>query len=294
MYTLYNRRKITAALAALALAGTTAGAQQAFNSLSFGVELGTTGVGVELAMPLVTDHMVFKLGFNAPSLSYGFSTTMPMDQVNATVDNINAQLQQLGLPEHIDTRMPDMELSLRPVLNLSTAKLMLEYYPFRKSSFHITAGAYFGMGDNFLSATLSADRAAWDSYTALRDEVDRLNAAYGGVEGYSEYSIGDIRYSLGDRSFEIAEQDGTGSFDAEILVRRVRPYLGLGFGRSVPKGHFGFQFDVGVWYHGAPVLSSSNEVAYDPSAEVLLDDISQLDELVLYPQVSLRLIYKIF
>ena len=128
MYTLYNRRKITAALAALALAGTTAGAQQAFNSLSFGVELGTTGVGVELAMPLVTDHMVFKLGFNAPSLSYGFSTTMPMDQVNATVDNINAQLQQLGLPEHIDTRMPDMELSLRPVLNLSTAKLMLEQH----------------------------------------------------------------------------------------------------------------------------------------------------------------------
>ena len=150
------------------------------------------------------------------------------------------------------------------------------------------------MGDNFLSATLSADRAAWDSYTALRNEVDRLNAAYGGVEGYSEYSIGDIRYSLGDRSFEIAEQDGTGSFDAEILVRRVRPYLGLGFGRSVPKGLFGFQFDVGVWYHGAPVLSSSNEVAYDPSAEVLLDDISLLDELVLYPQVSLRLIYKIF
>ena len=38
----------------------------------------------------------------------------------------------------------------------------------------------------------------------------------------------------------------------------------------------------------------ANEVAYDPSAEVLLDDISQLDELVLYPQVSLRLIYKIF
>ena len=62
----------------------------------------------------------------------------------------------------------------------------------------------------------------------------------------------------------------------------------------MPKGHFGFQFDVGVWYHGAPVLSSSNEVAYDPSAEVLLDDISLLDELVLYPQVSLRLIYKIF
>ena len=182
MYTLYNRRKITAALAAFALAGTTAGAQQAFNSLSFGVELGTTGVGVELAMPLVTDHMVFKLGFNAPSLSYGFSTTMPMDQVNATVDNINAQLQQLGLPGHIDTRMPDMELSLRPVLNLSTAKLMLEYYPFRKSSFHITAGAYFGMGDNFLSAT-------YQPLLEKYDDLLNLKVEYIGGDGQTESNI---------------------------------------------------------------------------------------------------------
>ena len=288
------KSKLVAALAFLLAASFVGRAQQAFENLSLGIELGTVGVGVELAVPVVTGHVVVKAGFNAPSLSYPFQVTMPADAMNTKIDAMNSRLEGLGLPERIASDLPETALNLRPTLNLSTAKLMLEYYPFRKSSFHITAGAYFGMGDNFLSATLSADRAAWDSYTALRAEVDRLNAAYGGVEGYSEYSIGDIRYSLGDRSFEIAEQDGTGSFDAEILVRRVRPYLGLGFGRSVPKGHLGFQFDVGVWYHGAPVLSSSNEVAYDPSAEVLLDDISLLDELVLYPQVSLRLIYKIF
>lgn len=267
--------------------------QEAFNSLSFGLEAGTTGIGAELALPLVTDHLVLAVGFNAPSLSYPLSRQLPVDAANAVIGDMNAQLESLGAAERV-SELPVAELTLRPVLNLSTAKLMLEYYPFRKSSFHLTAGAYFGMGDNFVSASVSTDMAFWSAFSAVRNEISGLNEKYGDNPGYEALEVGWPLFSLGERTFSMHEKEGAGYSDLSIQVAKVRPYVGLGFGRSVPSGHFGFQFDIGVWYHGVPRLSSPNEVEYNAEAVSLLKDISLLDRLVLYPQVSLRLIYRIF
>lgn len=269
-------------------------AQEAFNSLSFGLEAGTTGVGVELALPLVSDHLAFAVGFNAPSLSYPFTRTLPMDAVNGTLSSINSQLESIGAADRVTSTLPDVELTIRPVLNLSTFKLMLEYYPFRKSSFHITAGAYFGMGENLVSASVSVDSDFWAAFTAVQEEVNAVNVKYGDVPGYVALTPGNIEFSAGDRTFALSGKDGTGNADILFKVSGLRPYAGIGFGRSVPKGHLGFQFDIGVWYHGIPVMHSDDEVQYDPDAFRLAGDISIIDRLVFYPQVSLRLIYRIF
>lgn len=269
-------------------------AQEAFNSLSFGLEIGTTGVGVQLAMPLVTDHLVMAAGFNAPFMTYAFSRSVSSEACNASVGRVNSMLESIGAAERVDYVLPDAELHFRPVLNLSTAKLMLEYYPFRKSSFHFTAGAYFGMGDNFMSLTATADRNFWAAFSAVKDEIDALNAKYGETPGYSAGSLEPLRFSAGNRTFAVVDKDGSGYSDAALQVAKVRPYFGIGFGRSVPGSRFGFQFDLGVWYHGVPELSSACEVGYSPEATSIIDDLSVLDMLVLYPQLSLRLIYKIF
>lgn len=288
-----KKRDLCVAAALLALAFPSR-AQEAFNSLSFGLEIGTTGVGVELAMPLVTDHLVVAAGFNAPFMTYAFSRSVSAEACNASIDHVNSQLESIGAVERVDYVLPDAELQFRPVLNLSTAKLMLEYYPFRKSSFHITAGAYFGMGENFMSITATADRIFWAAYNAVHDEIAVLNQKYGDTPGYEARNLAPLQYSAGDRTFAVTDKDGAGYSDAVLHVAKVRPYLGLGFGRSVPKSRFGFQVDVGVWYHGVPALSSDCEVEYNPDADSLLGDISLLDRLVLFPQLSLRLIYKIF
>ena len=281
------KRKLFSALALLCAAVHAGNAQQALNSLAFGMEAGTTGVGVELAMPLVTDHIVFKLGFNAPSLSRNFSRTVSMDRVNAVIDEANAQLAGLGLQARVPS-MPDAAVSL------STAKLMLELYPFRKSAFHFTVGAYYGMGDNFMMATLSTDAETWSNYNSIRDELDAINAKYAGLDGYTAHEIGELEFSTGDRTFRVLDNEGLGQVEATLRIAKLRPYFGIGFGRSVPRRHLGIQLDLGVWYHGVPVVSSANEVEYNPSAVSLIDDISLLDKLMLYPQVSLRLTYRIF
>ena len=57
-------------------------AQQAFKSLAIGFEAGTTGLGVEVAVPIVTNRIVLKGGLTSPSLTYPFSFSGDMQPVN--------------------------------------------------------------------------------------------------------------------------------------------------------------------------------------------------------------------
>lgn len=277
-------------------------AQEAFKSLSFGVEVGTTGVGVELALPMVTDHVVLKAGFNAPSLAVNRTFTVGSSIVNDVITDFNNQITSLGLDaeDMIETRFSDIDVTASPVINFSTAKLLLELYPSKKSSFHFTLGAYYGMGDNLINATVSSNKTTWNEYKAVVAEIDAVNAKYAGEPGYVAHNA-DLKVNLDGRTYGVKEDGGVGVVAADLKVARLRPYLGFGFGRSVPKSHVGFQFDLGVWYHGKPEITSPNQLSYDqgaydisasvPAFETIL---SYMDYAVIYPQLTLRLIYKIF
>ena len=83
--------------------------------------------------------------------------------------------------------------------------------------------------------------------------------------------IGGLSYGSGDFSVDIAPTVKTGRFkltsdvelDAEefgtaklfVGANNIRPYLGLGFGRAIPKKRFGFGFDLGVYYTGSPKIT---------------------------------------
>lgn len=277
-------------------------AQEAFKSLSFGVEVGTTGVGVELALPMVTDHVVLKAGFNAPSLAVNRTFTVGSSIVNDVITDFNNQITSLGLDaeDMIETRFSDIDVTASPVINFSTAKLLLELYPSKKSSFHFTLGAYYGMGDNLINATVSSNMTTWNEYKAVVAEIDAVNAKYAGEPGYVAKNA-DLRVNLDGKTYGVKEDGGVGVVAVDLKVARLRPYLGFGFGRSVPKSHVGFQFDLGVWYHGKPEITSPNQLSYDqdaynisasvPAIETIL---SYMDYAVIYPQLTLRLIYKIF
>ncbi len=301
--------KKTAILLSLSLlaASLNANAQKAFENLSFGLEAGTNGVGVELAMPVITDHVMLVAGFNAPTLAYPVSETESLGELNGKIEEINNVLSDYQAAERIETRFSDITLSATPMLNLSTAKVLLELYPFKKVSFHITAGAYFGMGDNLMSVDLSTDEQFWSDFKSLQSEVNALNAKYGAngtnpIPGYQDRNIELPAFALGNTIFEIDEKDNAGHLAAEVLVSKIRPYVGIGFGRSVPRNkHWGLQFDLGLLYHGNPELVSDN-IVESTNAEVidLLADVEQEyidlfnEYKVFYPHVSFKLVYKIF
>lgn len=275
-------------------------AQQAFKSLAIGFEAGTTGLGVEIAIPIVTDRIVLKGGLTAPSLTYPFSFNADMQMVNDEIASANNYLSQVGVEDRINTRFSDLSLTATPTLNLSTARLLVELYPFKRSSFHITAGAYLGMGDKFLSASLQSDEVFVSELNSLRAEVESINEKYSSLPGYSPVDVTANSFNFNGTTYMVREAGGKATIDAELVVAKFRPYLGIGFGRSMPKGHLGFQFDMGLWYHGSMSLVSDNEVTFDPDAPDVTPDITGLENidfqkvLMFYPHVALRLIYKIF
>jgi len=275
-------------------------AQQAFKSLAIGFEAGTTGLGVEIAIPVVTDRIVLKGGLTAPSLTYPFSFNADMQIVNDEIASANNYLSQVGAEDRINTRFSDLSLTATPTLNLSTARLLVELYPFKRSSFHITVGAYLGMGDKFLSASLQSDEVFVSELNSLRAEVESINEKYSSLPGYSPVDVTASSFNFNGTTYMVREAGGKATIDAELEVAKFRPYLGIGFGRSMPKGHLGFQFDMGLWYHGSMSLVSDNEVTFDPAAPDVTPDITGLENidfqkvLMFYPHVALRLIYKIF
>jgi len=53
----------------------------------------------------------------------------------------------------------------------------------------------------------------------------------------------------------IIAPDEVGSIVMEIKPNAIAPYIGLGFGRAVPKGRVGLSFEMGMFYIGEPKVS---------------------------------------
>ena len=104
---------------------------------------------------------------------------------------------------------------------LSTGKLLLDVFPFPKVPFHVTTGFYIGT-DEIIKAENTIPVYAFEEGEGLL--------------------IGD--YIVG------FDQDGFAK--ATIKVNKFRPYVGIGFGRAVPRGRFGVSGDLGIQFWGTP------------------------------------------
>lgn len=71
--------------------------------------------------------------------------------------------------------------------------------------------------------------------SAMKAEINAINSKYADVPGYSPVDVTADSFNMFDSTYKIREEDGRAVFDADFKVAKVRPYLGLGFGRSMPK-----------------------------------------------------------
>lgn len=287
-------------LTALVAICSPASAQEAFKHLSIGLEAGTTGAGVELALPIVKDHLVIKAGYNFPRININVTEPFETAEIADLVVDVNRQLQKLGIDDRLENRFGNTTtINVKAKANFCNAKMMLEYYPARRSSFHITAGFYAGNAD-LVTADGFTTEAFWSDVKATQVDVRALKAKYADVPGVQDVDvefIDNMKGTVGGETYKVTEKNGCANIAADLKIAKFRPYFGIGVGRSVPKGHFGVQGDFGVSYHGKPVIESPNRVAFDPEAEVFddADDILALIQKVcVYPQISVRFIYRIF
>lgn len=361
------KKVFTIALAASLLAGA-AQAQEAFKHLGMSLEAGTTGLGVNLSYPLVTDHLVLTLGYNFPTFTIKSDADLSAGYVNGKIDQVNSMISKFNsdvdkfnqgaaafndkadllashgiavnklnaispINENID-KLDAMKADLEAKLNFGNFKAFLEYYPTTKSYFHLTVGVMIG-NEEWMNISAKVDDNTWGKYTdglRIRDlaanavnsynnslaannanitEANALIDQYNQIPGVDrlnhlpllpEASMPEIddaaAVSLNGQTFVLDKNSG-GKLDVAMKVKKVKPYLGVGFGSSVPTKHrCGCQFELGAYYQGTPTLESAQEnphytgnIYRDKSIDELVKTIVHFQW---YPQMTLRFTGRLF
>ncbi len=219
-----------------------------FNRLSIGVGASTMGIGIDAATTL-NRHFMLRAGVDIlPGISF-----------NGDVDVDVAGAQQYN-----------SEVNLKGDLGRTQGNLLLNYYPFKKSSFFITAGAFFG-GSKLISVT------------GHSQELQDLYNQYGDMAGII---IGEYKLPI----------DKNGNVGGGIEVSNFRPYVGLGFGRIVSDKSFSVMLEMGVQFHNNPKVYTDNGDLNTLLSTTDVDDeyTKIMDKLTVYPVLKLRICKKIF
>ena len=229
-----------------------------FKNLSVGLNIGIlSGVGID-AGTYVSDHVGLRAGFSylkTPSFDNDFDAWVEEGQhanynYEATV-KANARV------------------------NLSTFKVLADYYPNKKWPFHVTGGFYIG-ASNIVTVDAYADDIKVDGKTYKREDIKNWYI-----------DLDDTRIEAKD-----------GKVDAAITTWSVKPYIGIGFGNTVPMKHrVGVMGELGVMFHGKPKITSKT----DPDIMTHVAEADESDEffdvmhkIVGIPVLSIRICGRIF
>lgn len=256
-------KKLFIAAVAAVLSIGNAAAQSDFNRglanhWGLGVGAGTEGINVSVATCL-TNYVEMELGMNF----------MPGIKVHGDVDaTYNYNFNGVGMSQ-------DDQIRVEGKFARTTVDFKAHVYPFGgDSKFFVAAG--FSMG--------GADIAELYGHSDVVAELYKQQ----GVTGFDP-SLEIDKYKI--------EIDKNGNASGGIKVNSFRPYLGLGFGRLIPKHRLGARVELGVQFHGKPkVYSGDNDNLLESfSGEKASDDISDIvDKLTVYPVLKFSLRGRLF
>lgn len=224
--------------------------QGLFNRLAVGVSASTMGIGIDASTTL-NRHFMLRAGVDIMP-NFTFKTDVDVDVESASS----------GLSEST--------VDLEGGLKRTQFSLLLNVYPFKKSNFFITGGAYFG-GEKLIKIK------------GYSPELKELYDDFGEDAGII---IGDYKLPI----------DKNGNVSGGMKVSGFRPYVGIGHGRAVPHKRLGFMFEVGVQFHKTPKLySDTGDISDLLNKANADDDFSEiLDKLNIYPVIKFRLCGRIF
>ncbi len=229
-----------------------------FKNLSVGLNIGIlSGVGID-AGTYVSDHVGLRAGFSylkSPSFEY---------EIDAWVED----------KQHANYNY-EATVEAKARVNLSTFKVLADYYPNKKWPFHVTGGFYIG-ASNIVTVDALADDISVDGKSYKKENIKNWYI-----------DVGDTRIKAKD-----------GKVDAAITTWSVKPYVGIGFGNTVPMKHrVGVMGELGVMFHGKPKITSKT----DPDIMTHVAEADESDEffdvmhkIVGLPVLNIRICGRIF
>ncbi len=232
-----------------------------FNHVGLNVGAGTEGISVGVAAP-VTNFLEVEAGVNI----------MPSFKLSGDLD------VDINMPQESDIQYPTSgTIHAEGSFDRTTFNVKANLYPFGGGSkFFIAAGLSIG-GEKIAEVTGSCDELRQFSENNLHtpELKDQFRKA--------------ISANLGGYNLELDENY---NLQGDIRCKNVRPYLGLGFGRLVPKNRIGMRFELGCQFMGKlKVYQNGNEIDINKALEDAgEDDLSKfVKDLKVYPVLKFSL-----
>ena len=162
---------------------------------------------------------------------------------------------------------------------------------FDRTTFNVKANLYpFGGGSKFfIAAGLSIGGEKIAEVTGSCDELRKFSENNLHTPELKDQFRKAISANLGGYNLELDENY---NLQGDIRCKNVRPYLGLGFGRLVPKNRIGCRLELGCQFMGKlKVYQNGNEIDINKALEDAgEDDLSKfVKDLKVYPVLKFSL-----
>ena len=293
--------------------------------------MGTTGLGVDLAMP-IGNRVQVRTGFSffphyEQTMHFGVEVGDDSDPA-VQDEKFNKLSQTLN---EMFTFEVDRNVDMKGKPTMKNFKLLVDVFPFRNKHWHVTGGFYWGP-----STVAKAENAAYDgtslvSVSIYNNLYDRVKASYesikkmmegdpadpipyikingqeffAGEDLYNKFqSYGRMGVHLGDKKDGtpyIMEPDADNMVSCKIKVNNFRPYLGFGYGGKLSNrsDRNWISFDCGAMFWGG----TPKVITHDGMN--LATDVDNIDGKVgdyvkffkgvkVFPVLELRLTHRIF
>lgn len=301
------------------------------NHLDGSITLGTTGLGVDLAMP-IGNRVQVRTGFSffphyEQTMHFGVEVGDDSDPA-VQDEKFNKLSQTLN---EMFTFEVDRNVDMKGKPTMKNFKLLVDVFPFQNKHWHVTGGFYWGP-----STVAKAENAAYDgtslvSVSIYNNLYDRVKASYesikkmmegdpadpipyikingqeffAGEDLYNKFqSYGRMGVHLGDKKDGtpyIMEPDADNMVSCKIKVNSFRPYLGFGYGGKLSNrsDRNWISFDCGAMFWGG----TPKVITHDGMN--LATDVDNIDGKVgdyvkffkgvkVFPVLELRLTHRIF
>ena len=275
-----------------------------FRHLEVSLTAGTSGVGLDLAMPICRIMQV-RLGYDyMPQFKKSFTMNLAgggqaARQYNAQGNRVKTPFDKIQQYMYEQSGMDiDDHIMMTGQLTMHNAKALLDIYPLKYNKhWHITAGVYWGpeeFAKNENSAESNKTLSLMTSYNIMYEKAEASDP----IKGYGRLAL----YS-GDKGGKPCEVDPAddGSVKISVKSNAVKPYFGFGYtGRLVgSRDDWKVSAELGVLFWGGTPsqrmhdgTNLSKDVTNIPGA--LGDYVSVINALKVYPLLNVRFAKTLF
>lgn len=282
------------------------------NHLDLGVTLGTTGIGVDVAMP-IGDYVKVRTG-----VAYMPPITVPMhfDLMNYKPSGSSISSSTFDKAQALMNKLAGFEVNRNVTVNgkpdMFTFKLLADVYPFRTNKhWHFTAGFYLGpkkvanavnamkemptlvavgIYNGLYDYIMNTDFVEEPIYNDIYIDPDKGEALKAKFSEYGRIGIhmGDFvdRFVTDADGNVVKDADGNpqhepfimepykdGTIWANALVNVFRPYIGFGYGEAIDKAkRLNVSFDCGAMFWGGAPRMMSYERIVDYKTVITTDE----------------------